>query len=261
MIGAQKFSDGLRKILVDRLHDNNRMVAAGVAWSLTDNQLAPEFAREAARSVRRETKALFETISKNDPAEAQIATDLLTLLGQADLPELYPFLRAKAAAGTFDEKLGALAGLLRSSAQDRYAVFEKSLMQNRHRQDLKLELLTTLAGTPKKEVLQKLNGYLFDPKFVAKDDSTIPIRVWRTIYSENKGIVYSKEGVGEVARFVKANWDRPGVAEQALETLEEIGTAPKEVKREVQTALEALLKNNPPAVIASVGKKILAAAK
>lgn len=261
VIGTQKFSEELRRILIDRLRDKNKMVASGVSWSLIDNRLDPAFAKEVARAVWKEAQMLYETLSKTEPRQADIARNLLTLLGQADLPALYPFLQTKAVSGNVDEKLGALAGLLRSGAKNRYAVFETVLKQNRHRHDLKLDLLITLALTPKGEVLPKLNRYLSDTRWVAKDDSTIPTRVWRTIYSENKGVVYSKEGVEEVVRFVKANWDRPGVAEQALETLEEIGTASKEVKKEAAGQLEALLKNNPPDLIASVGRKILTAAK
>lgn len=250
-----------KSVLINRLQDPSKVVALGVSWSLIDNNLDSAFAQKAAEEVWKEALEVYLRLNKRDPIEAELATQLLTLLGQADFPDLYHLLRAKATSSQMDEQLGALAGLLRSSAPDRYDIFEKVLRNNRDRPQAKLELLRTLAMTPKEEVLGKINQYLSDTSLVAKDDATIPTRVWRTIYSENKKVVYSQVGIEEVSRFVKANLDRPGVASQALETLEEVAQAPKEIKQRVEKTMEDLLKTSPPEVIVSVGKKILTAAR
>jgi len=243
------------------LHDKNFTVLDGIVWALTDNRLDTAFAKETARAVSKEAQALYLKLSKSDPIQAELRGGLLTLIGQADLPEFYSFLREQVQSDLADDQLGALAGLLRSNFSERYAVFEEALNVHRHQNHMKLEILRALAMTPREEVLGKINHYLADQSLVAKDDSSTPIRVWREVYHSNKNIVYSHAGVGEVVAFVKQNWDRPGVASEALVTLEEAGRASKEIKTEIRTAMNDLLKNNPPDYLKSLSEKILVAAR
>lgn len=253
--------ESLRAVLVARLNDKSKAVAWGTSWALIDNRLSPDFAKALARSLWEEAKKLYERLPKNDPVVAQLRQQLLTLLGQADVPQLYDFLAKQAESGLFDDKLGALAGLLRSRSSNRYVVFEETLRRYREVHHAKLEILRALAVTPRPEVLAKVNQYLFDETLVAKDDSTIPIRVWRTVNSDNRGIVYSKEGIVAVAEFVQKNLDRGTVAAEALRGLEGASTASAELKRQIQIAMTDLLKQNPSGYVKSLSRKILAASK
>lgn len=265
-VATYTFKEGLipgelRNALKTRLGDPNRAVALGISWAMIDNRLKPDFAKALARGLWEEVKRLYENLSKSDPLEAGLRQQLLTLLGQADKRELDDFLARQAGSDLFDDKLGALAGLLRSRAPNRYAVFEEALRRSQGVHHAKLELLRVLALTPNPEVLARINQYLFDETLVAKDDSTIPIRVWRTVGQENKGVVYTPQGVAEVAGFVKRNMDRPSVAGEALRTLEGAREAPAALKPQIRQAMEELLKAGPADYVKSLGQKILAAAK
>ena len=253
--------ESLRDVLIARLNDKSRSVALGMSWAIIDNRLKQDFAKAIAKSIWKEAKELYENLSKTDPIEAQLRQQLLTLLGQADAPELYDFLAKQVNSNLFDDKLGALAGLLRGHAENRFAIFEKTLRKYQNLDHAKLGLLRMLALTPKAEVLTKINQYLFNETFVGRDDSSIPIQVWRIVNQSNRDIVYSVEGIEAVTQFVQRNLDRPLVASTALRSLEEAKQAPAAIKRQIQISMIGLLKVNPPDYIKSLSQKILAAAQ
>lgn len=250
-----------RDALKARLGDSSTAVAWGTVWAMIDNRLPPDLSKALAKALWEEAKKLYSKLSKKDPLQAQLRQYLLTLLGQVDDSRLYDFLEAQVRSNLFDDKLGALAGLLRSRAENRYTVFEEALRQFRGVPHAKLELLKILALTPRAEVLAKINQYLFDETLVAKDDSNIPIQVWRTVVKENRGVVYSAEGVQAVAEFVRKNLDRPLIAGEALRGLEGASSATMALKIQIQQAMTALLSANPPDYVKSLGQKILAAAR
>lgn len=256
-----RVSDSLRETFLKRLRDPSRAVAAGALWAATRNDLDENVNQKLADAVWKEAKDLFGHLSKTDPIDAQLRQSILILLGQAQRPDLHSFLKEQVTSHLFDDRLGALAGILRSKDPERYAIFEKTLKEHAALPHAKLELFKVLATTPKTEVLAKINQYLADPQWVSGDDSTTPTRVWRAIHQDNKGVVYTKEGVAEVVHFVERNLDRELVAGTALRTLEDAGKKGPELKKEIQKGILGLLKKNPPDYVKSVGEKILASAQ
>lgn len=243
------------------LKSNNSALQLGLTWSVTDNDLPKAFSMKLARALSGEAEKLLKQLSVKDPVEAQTRQQLLTLLGQTDDPKYYALLRKSVKSKVMENKLGALGGLLRSSAEDRYLLFDKELQKHRGEHHVKLALLQTLAQTPKAEVLARINGYLLDTSLVGADDSTVPIRVWRTVHSDNKKIVYTEEGLAQVRMFVERNLDRSTVAGTALRTLEGAKQAAPEVKREIRKMMADLMKKETSEYVRSLGRKITAAAR
>jgi len=249
------------KTIAKRLKDPSRAVSYGIVLNLVENDLEPDFSKKISRAVWREAKQVFLELSPNHPVESGLRRNLLILLGQADLPHLYPFLKKHLNSSFMSDQLGALEGLLKSSFKDRYALFEKKLEKNRNQHRIKRDLLRVLASIPKKEILAKVNQYLSNPRFVDKNDVTIPSGVWGAISYRNKKIAFSKEGVEQILYFTKKNLDRPKVAARALRILQGAAEAPKDLKKEIRVAMNDLLALNPPDYIRAMGEKILAAAR
>lgn len=248
-------------IAVDRFRQDDKALRWGISWAATDNRLSEETRKGLGFNLHERAIELLRELDPADPVEAQTREQLLILIGQADDPRSYAFLKQMAGSRSVDDRMGALAGLLRTSDPERDAIFEKELRRFTGVHHYKLALLQTLAVTPRPDIPEKVNRYLLDETLVGKDDSTIPIRVWRAIHSENKGVIYTPEGVREVARFVAANLDRELVAGQALRALEGAGRATAALKGEIRVAIRDLLKKSESDYIRSIGRKILAAAQ
>lgn len=251
----------LRETIQARLNDKNGTVALGISWAMIDNRLSPDLSRAMAKAVWDTAKNLYRSLSKTDPIEAQLRRQLLTLLGESGRPEINSFLEKQLSSDLFDDQLGAIAGLLRSRATNRYEIFEKLLRQHRGKQQAKMELLQTLAATPRTDLFEHLNQFLLDETWVAKEDSTIPIYVWRSLHTNNFGVIYSQEGISTVLTFVKKNLNRPMVAREALRVLEETHNASPEFQQKIGQAMGELLALNPPYLVKSLAQTILKAVR
>ena len=260
LIWEQKMGEGLVQALKERLNDKENAVILGAGWAAIDSRLNPAFAQALAQSVWKTAKNSYAKLAPSRPVEAQGRGQLLTLIGQADVPEAYSFLRSEAGSSSVDDRLGAIGGLLRTNDSERYAVFAKMLQRYGKTQPAKLEILLKLAQTPKADALTRLVHYLNDPKVVAMDDSAIPTRIWRTLKQANRQVLFSEEGIDAILQFVNANKDRPSVAVLALRTLEGAKEAAAEAKGRIKQAMSALLASSPPVEVQSVAQKILAAA-
>ncbi|MBI2344316.1 MAG: hypothetical protein HYV02_08310 [Deltaproteobacteria bacterium] len=243
-------------LLMTALRDESLAVRAGVVEGML-----------LARNHYPETKALVRTLQEVllgnlqlhplEPIAAQLQEGCLTLLGELDDPDLYPLLHARLGHAVVDIQLGALAGVLRTSEPHRFAQLGAMLTAAQGNRSRQLQFLQVLAQTPDPAIMPPLIRFLSDTTVVARDDSSTPIRVFKTLHRNNRGVANTSDGVTTILQFVETNRDRPLVAAAALRALEGLASASAEVQREARKGLRALLKSSPPPLIASLAKQLL----
>lgn len=243
-------------IIQQSLRDDALAVRQGIVVALLRARKNTAWIRTIARGVQEQ---LLENLRTNptEPVAAALQEGCLTLLGEADDPELYGLLHARLGHAVADIQFGAMAGLLRTSEPTRFQSFAEMVSRTVGDSARTMEMLKVLAKTPDPAIFPELTRLLGDAAIVASDDSSTPMRVLRTLRQDNLPVIFTADGINFVAHSVRANLDRPAVAKDALRALEGLRAAPKSVQQQARTALRDILDEHPPELIASIAKQIL----
>lgn len=243
-------------IVQQALRDESIAVRKGIVGALLRLRKHTEWMRTLARGVQEQLLENLRT-DPTEPVAAALQEGCLTLLGEADEPELYGLLHARLGHTIADIQFGAMAGLLRTSEASRFQSFSEMVRRTVGDSARTLEMLKILAKTPDPAIFPELTRLLGDPAIVPADDSSTPIRVLRALRQENRAQVYTPAGVDFLLQFLRANLDRPSVAKNALRALEGIDAAPAAIQKQVRGGLRDLLNQHPPALVVSMARQLL----
>lgn len=246
----------LRQLLRD--DSDTLRLGATDAVLRADREIA--WQRQVARGVQELLVHNLRDLPR-EPIRAALQEQSLILLGVADDPGWYGLLHARLGSPVGDVRLGAMAGLLRSTEPTRFASFRETIRRGHLDQAMRIEMMMLLARTPDPAIFPELHQLLTDPAVVAADDSAIPVRVFRALRQENRALVLTVPGVAFAATVARENLDRPTVAAGILRALEGIKESPREVRAAAQSALQDLLRANPPPGVASLARRLLRAAR
>jgi aminopeptidase N len=246
----------LAPVIQSGLEDDSLSVRLGIVDALLRERKSTKWIQGLARQLE-PTLLRQIRINPKDPIAGELQQGALTLLGEANDPDLYGLLHARLGHRVVDVRMGALAGLLRTNEATRFASFREMIRRERSDPSARLELLRVLARTPDIAMLPHLVGFLTDTALIAKDDSSTPRRVLWTLGAENWRTIYTPDGVDAMFTLIENNLDRPGVATSALRAFQGISHAPSAVQSLTRKRLQALRSKKPPPLIDSIVKKLL----
>ena len=237
----------------DSVHRHLQEIAAPIAAAIEgDNEAVRRFAigrvgdSDSPEALRRllaaELLGPLTALVRSDAGDnllgVQSRRAALGVLGYVDQVTTQALLR-EMAESRIDYLTPSVAGLMRTSAEDRFDVHASSLARATGDQRMVSDLISVLAGTEDAAKFPILLGYLHDELICTPLDHGIPRRMLRGVLTTPE-LAYSDDGLAFMLAVFTHELDRPGTIIRAVRSMQDASERPDEEQQRLRTMLEEL---------------------